>query len=459
MSYLDFIASKQRNAPARGFAPHKIEAPLFGYQKDVVRWQVEQGRAASFLDTGLGKSICQLEWSRQCALETGRPALLLTPLAVGHQMVREAERFGIPARMIRQQSDVADGINVINYHRLDDIDVRVFGSVSLDESSILKSFTGSTKRMLCQRFADTPYRLCNTATPAPNDYMELGNHSEFLGVMPGSEMLSRWFIVDTMDMGKYRIKGHGVEPFWSWVSSWAVCAMHPSDLGHPEEDFQLPPLTIKIEEIEDSHDPGTNGALFADIAVSATELGGIKRRTLTERIRRTVELAESMEGPVLIWCQTNDESAALGRALREAVEVRGSHTPEEKEDRLLGFADGRYRMLVTKPSIAGFGLNWQHCSDVIFASVNYSYEQFYQAIRRCWRFGQTREVFAHIIASQSEGRLIETIMRKKADHDAMKAYMRSANFARREALVESVKKRYSGSQMIQVPAFLGGGDS
>lgn len=450
-SYLDFIASKAGMARTLGFEPFPIEAPLFGYQRKAVNWAVRQGRAAFFLDTGLGKTICQLEWSRQCAIKTGQPALVITPLAVGAQMVREAHRWGYEARAIREQSDIAAGINVINYHRLEGLDISAFGSVSLDESSILKSFTGSTKRMLCEKLQPIPYRLANTATPAPNDYMELGNHSEFLGIMPSNEMLSRWFIVDTMDLGKYRIKRHGVEPFWAWVSSWAACAMSPADLGYSDEDFSLPPLDVEIVEIKDDGAALDSGSLFADIAVSATDLGKIKRRTLVERVRAVAKIAAETTGPLLIWCQTNDESSALAAAIPDAVEVVGSESPEAKEEKLIGFAEGRFRVMVTKPSIAGFGLNWQHCADIVFASLNYSYEQYYQAVRRCWRFGQQRPVKVRIIAAETEQRLIETLMRKKDDHGAMKEYMRNANFAKREALVEGIKKRYEGAQPLRIP--------
>ena len=230
--------------------------------------------------------------------------------------------------------------------------------------------------------------------------------------------------------------------------------MHPSDLGYPEEDFQLPALNIVTEEIEDPHDCESNGALFSDIAVSATELGQIKRRTLKERVDCVAAIARSINGPVLVWCQTNDESQSLCDAIEGAVQVVGSESPDAKEEKLIGFADGRYRILITKPSIAGFGLNWQHCADVIFASVNYSYEQFYQAVRRCWRFGQTRPVNVRIVAAASESRLVETLARKKDDHEAMKVFMRNANFARREGLIESVKKRYAGREPVAIPAFL-----
>lgn len=453
--YLSFIERKGRTAAPVGFTAEGLSHRLFAYQREVVSWAVERGNAALFLDTGLGKTFCQIEWAEQCVRHTGKPALILAPLAVGEQTVREAKRFGHEStRIVREQSDVRLGLNVTNYHRLELFDPTAFGAVVLDESSILKSFVGSTKRALCEAFNRTPHRLACTATPAPNDYMEIGNHSEFLGVLPSRDMLSRWFIVDSMDMGKYRVKGHAVEQFWSWVASWAVCAMHPSDLGHPEEDFNLPSLDIIPVEVGAHATPEETGTLVPDLAVSATELGKVRRATLDSRVAQSVELVKAATGPVIVWCQGNDESRMIAKALTDAVEVTGSEPHEAKERKLLAFSNGEARVIVTKPSIAGYGLNWQHCATQVFSSINYSYEQFYQAIRRSWRFGQLSPVNVYVVISDSESGVMQTIERKRLDHDKMKDFMRMANFRSRDVVIANAKERFQGKAKASAPRFL-----
>jgi hypothetical protein len=456
LSYAAFIESKKLRTAKRGFDATDINPNLFRYQRDVVEWGCRLGTPAHFLDTGLGKTAVQLEFLHQCIRQNGKPALMVTPLAVAAQAKREADKFGYDARVIRHGDEVGAGINIINYHRLESVDMRAFGAGSLDESSILKSFSGKVKNQLVDSFECLPWRCANTATPAPNDYMEMGNHSEFLGVMPSSEMLARFFINDTMNMGKYRVKGHAMEAFWQWVASWAVCAQSPADLGHPEEVFTLPPLHQEIVPLDALHNPEESGTIVPESSLSALHLNRVKRTTLTERVDKTRELVYSFGGssPVIVWCKTNAESSALASALPGFVEVVGSEHPDVKESKLLEFGAGGFKGIITKPSIAGFGLNWQHCNRMIFASVDYSYEQLYQAIRRIWRYGQTEECRVYILAAAEEQPVIESLLRKRDDHDKMKAFMRGANFSSGTAKAHETKRAYDGAQSVIIPTWI-----
>jgi superfamily II DNA or RNA helicase len=454
IEYHRFLESKRPRDKEYGFTPYPIHGPLFGYQRDCVEWAVHKGRAALFLDTGLGKTICQLEWAEQCIKHSGLPALLLCPLAVQEQTHREADRFGYNARVCKTGDDIGPGINITNYHRLEHFNPAEFGSVVLDESSILKSFTGTTKRELVETFARTPYRLCCSATPAPNDYMELGNHSEFLGVMPMVDMLCRWFIVDSNQPSKYTMKGHAVDSFWCWVASWAVCATSPADLGHPEEVSELPPLKIIPHEVISNHSIEDSGTLFPNMEVSATNINQTRRASIDERCAMSAKIAKSTKGSVIVWCHLNDESNLLADLIPGAEEIVGSESPEVKAEKLQAFTDGKIRVLVTKPSIAGFGLNWQHCNTMVFASLSYSYEQFYQAIRRCWRYGQTKPVNVHVVTSDAESGVVEAIERKRDDHRAMLANMKTANFANRSAVEHLIRIKYEGDKSPIIPAWL-----
>ena len=376
-----------------------------------------------FLDTGLGKSFIELEFARQCQEETGKPSLILTPLAVAGQIVREGEKFNIDARQIKEQSEVGSGVMVANYERLPKLDPDSFGAIILDESSILKSFGGKTSEMICSAFAKTPYRMAATATPAPNDHMEIGQHSNFLGAMPGPEMLSRWFIADQSKMGKYRLKGHAVESFWEWVASWSRCATMPSDLGGDDTGYILPDVIRQVHTVErDIMDDVPEGMLFAIPEINATSFHKEKRRTLQERCELAAELANHGK-PVTVWCETNDESALLAKLIPDSVEVFGSQSAEEKERRLLGFANGDYRVIVTKPKLAGFGVNWQHCAHAVFASISFSYEQHYQAKRRSHRFGQSQRVRNDVVMSDTEASIWDIINVKSEKHDEMKRRM------------------------------------
>jgi superfamily II DNA or RNA helicase len=425
MEYLDFLASKAPRVMPSGLAVVPTLHPaLKPHQRDCVAFGLKLGRWGCFLDTGLGKTFTQLEWCKHAAAATNGRALILTPLAVAAQIVREGQRFGYEVRQIRDQSQAGPGINVCNYDRLDLLTPAEFGAVALDESSILKSFTGRTTRHLIDAFAGVRFRMAATATPAPNDHMELGNHAEFLGIMSSTEMLTRFFINDTAEASqKWRIKRHAEADFWDWMASWCRMAETPADLGHDGSEYVLPPLRVhRHKAAGDIRAPA--GLLFAQ-DVSATNMYAVKRETAGARAEMLASIIPQ-DGPVLIWCDTDDEADAICKAVPEAVEVRGSMTAEMKESRLTAFSLGQIRILVTKSKIAGFGMNWQHCQTMIFAGRSFSYEAWYQAVRRCWRFGQTRPVDCHLIVAEGEDQIGRVIDRKSADHSKMKRAMAAA---------------------------------
>jgi len=453
VSYAEFLQRKLVAVKPAGFEPKPFTAPLFHYQRDVAAFVLQQGRSAQFLDTGLGKTAVGLEWAKQVSEHVNGPVLVLTPLAVAQQTKREGEKFGIETRVVRDQSEVRPGINICNYERLQRLDPSAFVGVILDESSILKSFMGKTKQRLIEAFANTPYRLCQTATPAPNDYMELGNHADFLGVMPSNEMLSRWFINDTMNFGNYRLKGHAIGPFWDWVASWARCASRPSDLGHSDDGFQLPELDIQQHVIDVDMTTDAEGELFRRVEMSATNLHREKRRTVGARAHRVADLVNASADAWIVWCDTDYEADALSAIIPGAVEVRGSDPMESKEDRLLAFTLGNERVIITKPSIAGFGLNWQHCHNMAFVGVSYSYESFYQAVRRCWRFGQAKPVNAHIVMAQTEGAIWSVVTAKADAHSGMKDEMRDA-MLRAQGASSAIKTPYIATHKARLPEWL-----
>lgn len=426
-AYRDFIASRAVAQSNHGFDPRPINAAAKMHQVAALEFALTKGKSAAFLDTGLGKSFIELEFARQCAEETGKPSLILTPLAVAGQMVREGQKFGIDARQIRGQSEVGAGVMVANYERLANLDPESFGAVILDESSILKSYAGKTRATIQDAFRDTPFKLAATATPSPNDHTELGNHAEFLGVMRQQEMLSKWFINDTSTASQeWRLKGHAADDFWSFVASWSRCATLPSDLGGDDTGYVLPEVMRQVHKV--AADRSTNvahGMLFRIPEMSATSFHEEKRLTLRERCELAASLANH-DRPVTVWCETNEESALLAKLVDGAIEVRGDLDPDEKERRLLGFAEGKYRAIVTKPKLAGFGVNWQHCAHAVFASISFSYEQHYQAVRRSHRFGQSETVRNDIVISDTEAVIWNVINEKSAKHDEMKRRMADA---------------------------------
>lgn len=420
--YQAFLATKRLIATPAGFVVEAtaINPRLFDFQRDIVRWALARGRAAIFAGTGLGKTGMQLEWARHVAAHTGGRVLILAPLAVAQQTVREGAKFGIAVTHCQTAADLAPGINITNYERLHLFVDESFAGIVLDESSILKAYDGATRTAIIQAFAATPYRLACTATPAPNDYMELGNHAEFLGVMSRVEMLSMFFVHDGGETQTWRLKGHAADDFWRWVCSWAVTLRQPSDLGYPDAAFALPPLTMHQHTVASQ---APEGMLFAVEAQGLIDRRRARQASLPERVARCAALVNASDEPWLVWCDLNAEGDALVKAIPDAVQVAGSDAPAVKEARMLGFADGEFRVLITKPSIAGFGMNWQHCPNVAFVGLSDSWEQYYQAIRRCWRFGQTRPVQCHVFASEAEGAVVANIERKERAAEAMAAQM------------------------------------
>ena len=386
---------------------------MFLFQRDITRWALAKGRAAVFAGTGLGKTVMQLEWANQVCITTGLDVLILAPLAISSQTVKEGAKFAIKVNLCRDQSDVKPGINITNYELLHKFDLSKFGGVVLDESSILKSFTGSVRTAIIEGFRHTQFKLACTATPAPNDHMELCNHAEFLGVMTRSEMLAMFFVHDGGSTSKWRIKGHAVETFWIWVANWAVMMQKPSNLGYEDHGFELPPLNIHQITVE------VENSGFDGEALTLSDRQQARRESIDERVKACADLVNGSDEPWIVWCNLNDESDKLTQEIENAVEIRGSHKPEYKEQTMIGFTEGNVQKLVTKASIAGFGMNWQHCSKMAFVGLSDSFEQLYQAIRRCWRFGQTKPVDVYIITAKAEGAVVRNIQRKEDDFNTM----------------------------------------
>ena len=454
--YDEFLASKAVRAPDVGFEPRDLLPSLLPLQRHVVPWACRKGRAAVFADCGLGKTLIELEWARQVVAATGRRVCILAPLAVAQQTVREGAQFGIACTYAPRPVDAGDApIVITNYERLPQWlkSLSEIAGVVLDESSILKSYSGATKKLIVESFRETPYRLACTATPAPNDHLELGNHAEFLGVMSSHEMLARWFLPDTSMFGTYRLKGHAVAPFWDWVSSWAVCAGRPSDLGLGDDGYVLPEMHTHRHVVDVDVVANRGSALFRVPDMSATSVHAEKRRTSRPRAGRVAALvaAEPNERWV-VWCETNYEADALLNALPEASEVRGSMTLEHKERILDDFTAGRSRVLIGKPSICGLGLNWQHCARVAFAGATFSFESYYQAVRRVWRFGQRRPVDVHVVLGATELHIWSVLQRKAQAHEEMQGNMFAA--ARRAQARMARPGTYNPTREARLPAWL-----
>jgi superfamily II DNA or RNA helicase len=414
-SYQEFLRNKDIIDQQSGFEPTFLNPQLYDFQSAIVRWACKRGRAAIFADCGLGKTPMQLEWAKQVHDHINQPILILAPLAVSKQTQREGDKFNIHVQICESQDDVINGINITNYEKLHKFDAGTFGGIVLDESSILKSYTGKFRTYIIDAFQKTSYKLACTATPAPNDFMELGNHSEFLNVLSRAEMLSLFFINDTANVGTWRLKGHGEEKFWKWLCSWAVMLSKPSELGFDDNGFILPELNI-IEHVIEFGKP-LEGNLFPQKAETLNERRQARRESTEEKIDLIKSLVTDNE-KWLVWCDLNKESESVANGIDGFIEVTGSQDDHVKEERLLGFAIGDIRALVTKSKIAGFGLNLQSCHNVIFFGLSDSYESFYQAIRRCWRFGQKSKVNCHIITTDIEGNIVENIKRK--ENDALK---------------------------------------
>ena len=411
--YAQFLAGKRLIIPDAGLqVPEAHLHPwLFPFQRRIVQWALQRGRAACFAGTGLGKTGCQLEWSKHVHTHTGRDVLIFAPLAVTHQTAQEGAKLDLHVTVCRGQIDVKRGVNIANYEMLEHFDAAAFGGLVIDESSILKAYSGSTRKALTRFGAQIPFRLACTATPAPNDLIEIINHAEFLGIMNGKEIIALFFTQDGNTTHKWRLKGHARADFWRWMASWSLAIRSPSDMGYPDDGFILPPLSILPVEVE--CDTAPPGMLFPVEAQTLEEMRGAMRASLTQRVAACAERVNASAEPWVVWCTLNDESAALARAIPDAVEVRGSDTLVRKERALLDFSEGRVRVLVSKASICGFGMNWQHCARVAFVGLSFSFEQYFQAIRRCWRFGQTRPVECSVITSSAEGRVVAAIERKE----------------------------------------------
>lgn len=415
MDYHEFIDGKHFRQVESGFdykcAP---DTHLRDYQVASVEWALARGKAAIFKDTGLGKTNDELEFASAVVAHTGRPVLLLAPLSVGHQIHREAKQFGYTTKVIRSMSDVETMINITNYENLHNVDFSMFAGLVLDESSILKGLNGKIRRQIIDGAQVVPYRLSCTATPAPNDLMEIGAQCEFLGIMTQTEMLATFFIHDGGDTAKWRLKGHGRKKFYQWLATWSVIMRDPSDYGFKSLP-ELPPLNIDQIEVETEVVSG----LFVDIAQTLTDRSQARRDTLEDRCQKATDLINNMSGPVLVWCGLNAEGDLLEKLIPDAVQVAGSDKDHVKESRLSGFADGTHRVLITKSKIAGFGLNWQHCNQMVFVGLSDSFESYYQSVRRCWRQGQKRPVNVWVITADTEGAVVDNIKRKQIQADTV----------------------------------------
>jgi hypothetical protein len=415
--YDDFINSKSKTFENMGIDVDKndLNHNMFEFQKDIVRWALKKGMAAIFAECGLGKTLMQLSWADEIHKRTGGKILILAPLAVAPQTKEEGEKFGISVNICESQDDVIDGINITNYEKIDKFIGSSFQAVVLDESSILKSFTSSTRNKLIDNFSKVPFRLACTATPAPNDHMELGNHSEFLGVMTRAEMLSMYFVHDGGNTAKWRLKGHAEDVFWNWMASWAVFIDNPKNLDYDVDGYDLPKLNIN--EIIVDGDEVTSETL------TLTQRRQARKDSLELRCQAAADIVNGSDEQWLVWCDLNDESAMLKILIDNAVEIKGSDKASHKTGSMLNFSDNLIKCLVTKPSIAGFGMNWQQCHNMIFVGLSDSYEKYYQAVRRCYRFGQKNEVNVYIIISAKEGAVKANIERKQEDAKKMQDSM------------------------------------
>jgi superfamily II DNA or RNA helicase len=462
LEYNRYIDSKRKRVEATGFEKRDSHPMLFEWQNRIVQWAVRRGRSALFADCGLGKTPMQLTWAMWVFQHTGKPVVIHCPVGVRQQTKREASKFSITeeclVEVVDDPSQVVDGINLINYEKLHKFEGIDFGGVVLDESQILKGLTSKTREMLTERYAGLRFKLACTATPAPNDHTELGNHAEFLGVCASVDMLNRYFYHDSGNTSEWVLMGHAKKEFWSWVAQWAVCISTPSDIGGNDDGYILPELKVIRHIVEAplaSNDPAF---LFNISGISATSIHEEKRLTNEQRCRKAADIVKSVDGPCIVWCDTNYEADELQKQIPEAIEVRGSLSDKEKERLLFGFSNNEYRVLISKGSIAGVGMNWQHCNNMVFAGLGYSFETYYQSVRRCWRFGQQNPVNVHIVLAETEGAINSAISRKENDFAAMRCGMSEAmrectldQFGLREGKVE-----YKRHGAFPLPSFLQG---
>lgn len=461
--YESFLARKSAVPATQGLSDVSgLPAALKSHQRDIVTWALKRGRAAVFAGTGLGKTLMELSWADAVRRETGRPVLLLAPLAVAHQTVQEAQKFNIESvAYAAQESEVRSSVVVTNYDRIQNFDPAKFDGIVLDESSIIKAHDSKTRKTLIDFTQEIPFRLPCTATPAPNDYVELGNHAEFLDVCSAKEMLATWFVHDGSmkatntknhdarkngkPVAEWRLKGHAEQEFWAWLSSWSVMLRHPRELGYDEPGYDLPPLHKQFITVPSE----------LPIAHTLSERLRARRDSTAERVHAAAELVNSMpDRPWLVWCNSNTESEMLTDAIHGAVEVKGSDKPEVKSQRLLGFANGSVRVLVSKPSIAGWGMNFQRCSHMVFVGLNDSFEQLFQAIRRCWRFGQTQEVRSWFIASTAEGAVVDNLAEKEAAAEYMAEQMSQHTRSLMTRVLRGEREVVPHTRTMEIPAWL-----
>ena len=458
MDYSEYIEQRNYRSIDAGFDPDESQYPsqIFDHQKAVVSWACKRGRAGVFMDTGLGKTITQLTWADQVQKHTDGYVMLLAPLAVAHQTEREAKKFGINARFVANEQEIGDaGIYITNYEKLKHFSPEMWAGVVLDESSILKGMMGKVREQITDFFCNTPYRLSCTATPSPNDFMELGTQSEFLGIMSQLEMLAMFFIHDTSgSTGSWRLKGHGKDKFWEWLATWSVFMRTPQDIGFDAKGYDLPPVQFFSHEIRTEP---LEGVLFVEPAMSLQERNNARRDTVEARCQKAADIVNSINEPCVVWCHLNSESEMLTKLIDGAVEVKGSDTPEHKSSAVLDFVDGKTKCLVTKPSIAGFGINMQSSRVCVFVGLSDSWESYYQAIRRQWRFGQTKDVHCHIVSADVEGAVIENIRRKDAQHEELSAAMmdKMAKFMRQNIFgATNEQQEYDPQEIMIIPDWL-----
>mgnify|MGYP003639292586 FL=1 len=458
-AYSAFVAKKLETVAPSGLeSPFTLPKSLFPMQQDLVSWALRRGRAAIFADTGLGKSRMQIAWADEVVRRTGGKVIILAPLAVAAQTVGEGKEIGVSITHCREAEDVRPGINITNYDRIHKFDCSVFEGVVLDESSCIKHHTARTFDQLVDAFGLTPYRLCATATPAPNDWTELGTHAEFLGVCSRTEMLAEFFVHDGGDTQTWRLKGHARNFFWRWVSQWGACVRKPSDLGYNDDAYALPPIT-ETEHMVDVDESALveDGMLFALEASSLTERRAARKESMDARVKACADMVNASSEPWIIWGEYNAETQALAKMIDGAVEIAGPDKADVKEQRLADFAAGRIRVLITKPSIAGWGLNWQHCARMAFVGVSDSFESYYQAVRRCYRFGQKREVHVHLFSSQLEGAVLANLRRKQQAAIAMGESLAAETAEAVRAAIGGTARQtneYRAARQIKAPTWL-----
>ncbi len=454
MDYASFLATKERRVQdlGREVTLGQLHPSLFPFQRQLVAWAARKGRTAIWAGTGLGKTAMQLEWAR--ALDA--PTLIVAPLAVTRQTVQEAQRLGIETAYVRDRTETGPRIRITNYERIENFDPAEFGAVVLDESSILANYSGVTKRKLVSMFSDTPYRLACTATPAPNDIEELCNHADFLGVMSPQEMRSTFFIAKKSEFGAYRLKGHAQSSFYRWMASWAAAVTHPADLGDTTPGYDLPPLNVHTHFVGSDYVP--DGQLFNTGLNGVGDAAAARRASLVQRVERAASIVREEPGEQwLVWRSLLAEGEAVAKAIGpDAVQVVGSQEADDKAARLIDFAEGRSRVLVTDAGIAGFGLNLQRCARVVFLGLDYSWQSWYQAIRRCWRFGQKRPVEVHVVLSEPERPVWDSIMTKEETHRTMTAGMLAGmvEATREEIFGGTSRQDYRPTRELELPAWM-----